>query len=282
MRKSLIYLILTFVFVAVFALYMIVIQGGVDTRPPEIFFDGTMLELSAKAADEAYMQGVSATDDKDGDVTSSLVVESIKLLDSDGTIRITYAAFDAAGNVRKALRTARYTDYESPRFFLNRSLTFAYYSGFDIFNMVRAEDALDGNISHRVRITSMDDSSIANVGAHQVQLRVTNSLGETVQLVVPVEVYDPEWYLASVKLDTYLLYLKKGDVFNPREHLDKFVVRGADTDVSRGIPEGIDCEIDGAVNTAVPGVYRVQYTLTKDLNLTSYAGQAYLMVVVQE
>jgi hypothetical protein len=60
------------------------------------------------------------------------------------------------------------------------------------------------------------------------------------------------------------------------------VVRGDDTDISRGIPEGIDYEINGSVNTAVPGVYQVRYTLTKDLNLTSYTGQAYLIVVVQE
>lgn len=281
MRKSLIYLILTFVFVAVFALYMIVIQGGVDTRPPEIFFDGTMLELSAKAADEAYMQGVSATDDKDGDVTSSLVVESIKLLDSDGTIRITYAAFDAAGNVRKALRTARYTDYESPRFFLNRSLTFAYNSGFDIFNIVRAEDALDGNISHRVRITSMDDSSIANVGAHQVQLRVTNSLGETVQLVVPVEVYAAGTYGANLTLTDYLIYLPVGAQLDAERFLHTYTRGSVRVPLQDGVPQGCMLQMKNDVRTDVPGVYTVEYRVSQTVGTETYTGYAKLIVVVE-
>lgn len=281
MRKSLIYLILTFVFVAVFALYMIVVQGGIDTRPPEIFFDGTMLELSAKAADEAYMQGVRATDNKDGDVTSSLVVESIKLLDSDGTIRITYAAFDAAGNVRKALRTARYTDYESPRFFLNRSLTFAYNSGFDIFNIVRAEDALDGNISHRVRVTSMDDSAIASVGMHQVQLRVTNSLGETVQLVVPVEVYAAGTYGANLTLTDYLIYLPVGAQLDAEQFLHTYTRGSTKVSLQNGVPEGCMLQMKNDVRTDVPGVYTVEYRVSQTVGKETYTGYAKLIVVVE-
>lgn len=281
MRKSLIYLILTFVFVAVFALYMIVVQGRVDSRPPEIFFDGTMLELSAKAAEEAYMQGAHATDDKDGDVTSSLVVESIKLLDSDGTIRITYAAFDSAGNVRKALRTARYTDYESPRFFLNRSLTFAYNSGFDIFNIVRAEDALDGNISHRVRITSMDDSSIANVGAHQIQLRVTNSLGETVQLVLPVEVYAAGAYGASLTLTDYLIYLPVGGQLDAERFLHTYTRGSVRVPLQDGVPENCMLQIKNDVRTDVPGVYTIEYRVSQTVGTETYTGYAKLIVVVE-
>lgn len=281
MRKSLTYLILAFVFVAVFALYMIVVQGRVDTRPPEIVFDGAMLELSAKAADEAYLQGVRATDDKDGDVTASLVVESIKLLGSDGTIRITYAAFDSAGNVRKALRTARYTDYERPRFFLSRSLTFAYNSGFDLFNIVRAEDALDGNISHRVRITSMDESAIANVGVHQVQLRVTNSLGETVQLVVPVEVYPAGTYGANLTLTDYLIYLPVGAQLDAERFLHTYIRGSVKVPLQDGVPQGCMLQMKNDVQTDVPGVYTVEYRVSQTVGQETYTGYAKLIVVVE-
>ena len=68
----------------------------------------------------------------------------------------------------------------------------------------------------------------------------------------------------------------------PRDHLEEFIVRGESTDISYGVPSGILCDIDNNVNNSVPGVYRVKYTLTKNLNLTSFSGQAVLIVIVQE
>ena len=269
--------------IALFGAYLVLTHKLKDTTPPVITVAEELLQLSVNDENEILMTGITAMDDRDGDVTASLLVESVYGITDDHVATVTYAAFDRAGNVSKIQRKVHYTDYREPRFEFAGSLSFPHNSKFDLLDYVGANDVMEGDIRRRVRATLVSDTnSIDELGSHMVHLQVTNSLGDTVELDVPVEVYDPEWYLASVKLDTYLLYLKKGDVFNPREHLDKFVVRGADTDVSRGIPEGIDCEIDGAVNTTVPGVYRVQYTLTKDLNLTSYTGQAYLIVVVQE
>ena len=269
--------------IALFGAYLVLTHKLKDTTPPVITVAEELLQLSVNDENEILMTSITAMDARDGDVTASLLVESVYGITDDHVATVTYAAFDRAGNVSKIQRKVHYTDYREPRFEFAGSLSFPHNSKFDLLDYVGAIDVMEGDIRRRVRATLVSDTnSIDELGSHMVHLQVTNSLGDTVEMDVPVEVYDPEWYLASVKLDTYLLYLKKGDVFNPREHLDKFVVRGADTDVSRGIPEGIDCEIDGAVNTAVPGVYRVQYTLTKDLNLTSYTGQAYLIVVVQE
>ena len=269
--------------IALFGAYLVLTHKLKDTTPPVITVAEELLQLSVNDENEILMTGITAMDDRDGDVTASLLVESVYGITDDHVATVTYAAFDRAGNVSKIQRKVHYTDYREPRFEFAGSLSFPHNSKFDLLDYVGANDVMEGDIRRRVRATLVSDTnSIDELGSHMVHLQVTNSLGDTVELDVPVEVYDPEWYLASVKLDTYLLYLKKGDVFNPLEHLDKFVVRGVDTDVSRGIPEGIDCEIGGTVNTAVPGVYRVQYTLTKDLNLTSYTGQAYLIVVVQE
>ena len=269
--------------IALFSAYLVLTHKLKDTTPPVITVAEELLQLSVNDENEILMTGITAMDDRDGDVTASLLVESVYGITDDHVATVTYAAFDRAGNVSKIQRKVHYTDYREPRFEFAGSLSFPHNSKFDLLDYVGANDVMEGDIRRRVRATLVSDTnSIDELGSHMVHLQVTNSLGDTVELDVPVEVYDPEWYLASVKLDTYLLYLKKGDVFNPREHLDKFVVRGVDTDVSRGIPEGIDCEIGGTVNTAVPGVYRVKYTLTKDLNLTSYSGQAYLIVVVQE
>ena len=69
---------------AVFLGYRVLDGIRTDDRAPEITVDGT-LTLSVLEPREALLQGVSAKDDRDGNVTASLVVESITMLSSDGT-----------------------------------------------------------------------------------------------------------------------------------------------------------------------------------------------------
>ena len=89
-------------------------------------------------------------------------------------------------------------------------------------------------------------------------------------------------YTAQVKLNQYLLYLKKGEEFKPEKYLDALSERGEEKSVKYGIPQKILCDITSNVNTDVPGIYRVKYTLTQNFNLTSFSGQAVLVVIVQE
>ena len=269
--------------IALFGAYLVLTRNLKDTTPPVISVDEQILEISVKDEQAVLMTGITATDNRDGDVTASLLVESIYGITEEHVTTVTYAAFDRAGNVSKLQRKVRYTDYREPRFELTDSLCFAHNSGFDLLDSVGANDVLEGDIRRRVRATLISDTrSINEIGSHVVRLQVTNSLGDTVELDFPVEVYDPEWYTASVELDEYLIYLKQGDAFRPRDYLKTFSVRGTETDISRGTPEDILCDIDNGVNTAVPGVYCVKYTLTKNINLTSFSGQAILVVIVQE
>ena len=269
--------------IGLFGAYLALTRNIKDTSPPVISIEEGILEISVEDPDEVLMKGITALDDRDGDVTASLLVESIYGITEDHVTTVTYAAFDRAGNVSKIQRKVRYTDYREPRFQLSASLCFPFNSGFDLLDYVGAQDVLEGDIRRRVRATLVSDTrSINEIGSHVVRLQVTNSLGDTVEMDFPVEVYDPEWYTASVLLDQYLIYLEQGEAFKPEEHLRTFVVRGEDTNISRGIPENILCNINSNVNTRVPGIYRVKYTLTENVNLTSYSGQAVLVVIVQE
>ena len=269
--------------IALFGAYLVMTRNFKDTTPPVITVEEQMLEISVKDDQDILMTGITAMDSRDGDVTASLLVESIYGITEDHVTTVTYAAFDRAGNVSKIQRNVRFTDYREPRFELDTSLCFPYNSGFDLLEYVGAEDVIEGDIRRRVRATLVSDTrSINEIGAHVVRMQVTNSLGDTVEIDFPVEVYDPEWYTASVKLDEYLVYLKQGDSFDPQKYLDTFVVRGEDTDVSYRIPDNILCDINSNVNTRVPGVYRVKYTLTQTINMTTFSGQAVLVVIVQE
>ena len=280
-KRNWISLLLIVIFVAALAGYRTIGRLRSDTVLPVISMDGQLLELSSREPRSALLQGISASDDTDGDVTDSLVVESVRLLRSDGTLTVTYAAFDAAGNVAKASREVRFNDYESPKFSLSRPLLFTQSNSYDVLNIIQAEDMLDGNISHRIRTTVLDEVSDGYTGTHDVQFRVTNSLGDTVELVLPVEIYTPSLFEGGLELTDYLVYLKQGDSFNAREYLDRFSLGREEISLSSGIPEGMKLKVSGKVETGMPGVYVVDYEVTSEQGSQIYTAYSRLIVVVE-
>jgi hypothetical protein len=281
-RINVLLLMILAVAVGLFAGYHIWVHNRLDTVGPVITIDDGLLEVSVKDSEEALLTGVHATDDRDGDVTASVLVESIIGINDDNVTTVTYAAFDRAGNVTKIQRQVRYKDYENPRFVLRGSLTFPYGSGFDLLEYIGATDVIDGDIGRRVHATLISDTkNIEAQGRHRVKLQVSNDLGDTVSIILPVEVYDSEWYLADVQLSDYLIYLDRGASFEPEAYLEKFIFRGEPIDVSKVVPADVDVEISNGVNTKVPGVYEVSYILSKSLNANTYSGIARLIVVVE-
>lgn len=282
------YLLLIALCLLIFFGYQAITQISADTTAPMITIDNQPLELSVQDDKSALLQGIIARDNRDGDVTASLLVESIRLLDKDGTINVTYAAFDKAGNVAKAERQAQYTDYESPKFSLSGPLVFVQNSNFDVLSVVGAQDAVDGDIQHRIRATSLDDTSVASLGSHKIQFRVTNSLGDTVEQVFPVEVYAAGTYEASLTLTQYLVYLPVGATFRAESYLGDYTLNQETVSLSSGLPENFSLRTSGRVSTNTPGVYPVAYTVTytpeyeENIQLIRrYTGYSKLIVVVE-
>lgn len=259
-----------------------------DTKAPKIEINTERVEVSVLDPKSALLQGVTAMDNVDGDVTESVVVESISLLNRDGTISVSYAAFDSTGNVAKATREAKYTDYESPKLTLSGPLLYSYGSNFDVLSTVGATDMIDGDIQHRVRATALEEDSIATLGTHQVRFQVNNSLGDTMALELPVEVYAADTYNAGLTLTEYLIYLPVGANFNPSSYLGDFTLRGETTNLRNGLPGNYTLRTKGEVQTQQPGVYcmeyRVTYTVRNETNPNlnqEYTGYSKLIVVVE-
>ena len=174
-------------------------------------------------AESALLQGVSARDNIDGDVTASLVVENVRLVNSRGTAAVTYAAFDSAGNVAKARREVRYNNYKSPHFTLNAPLLYPYEKDFDVFQAIGAKDDLDGDISHHVRAMLTEDNPVSNMGTHMVQFQVSNSMGDTTTEVEDgVKVTEEEMSAMTKALQKYAPEVVKaakatGKLINPME-----------------------------------------------------------------
>lgn len=267
-----------------------------DTTAPQITLASDVLEVSVSAGTAELMNGVTATDNADGDVTGSILIEGIVNLNDQSEATITYAAFDKAGNVAKASRTLKYTDYHSPVFGQNKSLTFAANNSSDILSCVTASDVIDGDISSNVKGTLVSDTGSLNyAGLHEVEFRVTNSMGDTQYLTLPVEIYENGAYNAAVELTDYLIYLPKDAKFNAKEYLGTLTAGGnvfsltrstsrtrvyvnnyVDPSESSGV---INVEIVDTVDTSVPGVYSVVYTASYE---GLYTGYARLNVVVEE
>lgn len=292
-----------------------------DTTAPVITIATEQIEVSVQADESELFAGVSALDDRDGDVTAAMVVEKISNITDDHTATITYAAFDKSGNVSKATRKVYYTDYTEPRFGLTRALVFQKGASPDVLSYVTVEDMVDGDLSDKVKGTLISDtSSLSYAGLHQIDFRVTNSMGDTVHLILPVDIYETGEYNATVNLTEYLIYIKKGEAFQASDYLDKLTVstlnyslKGDDPEialytngqliVAPGNPGStenpgdaenpddgstgaidyddiieIEVEIDDSVDTGVPGVYSVTYSVTMD----RYKGFTRLNVVVEE
>lgn len=249
-----------------------------DSKPPQISVPGGTLEVTVAADDAALLAGVTAKDNRDGDVTGTIVIEGISNIGADHTATVTYAAFDKAGNVAKATRTLHYTDYTPPVFDLTRALVFPAGGAANILSCVTVTDALDGDLSSRVKGSlTGETTSLAQEGIHQVTFRVTNNMGQTVRLTVPVTVYAAGTYNAAVTLTDYLVYLEKGASFSARNYLGYITCGGSSYSLKSGNAD-FDISIDGDVDTSVPGTYCVNYTVS----VGQYKGLTSLIVVVEE
>lgn len=228
-------------------IYQAAAYGG---AAPEILFDSEVISVPTGADDAALLAGVTATDAEDGDVTASLVVEGISGRNDDGTVRVTYAAFDSNHHVTKATRAVRYTDYVKPRFTLSQPLVCRTGGSRVLSSYVTAHDSIDGDLSGRIKIALTDGSSLAITGTHTAELRVTNSLGDTASVPVTVEVTAGDPNPARITLTEYLIYLPAGSGYAPMD----YVAGVGDSDSKSGVTAS------STVNSNEPGVYEVVFT----------------------
>lgn len=86
----------------------------VDVTPPVITCSTDSIDVSVTAGEEALLQGVMASDDRDGDLTDQILIKGVSPSLTDSSAQVTYIVFDSANNMATVTRTVRYTDYEAP------------------------------------------------------------------------------------------------------------------------------------------------------------------------
>ncbi|WP_295213142.1 hypothetical protein [Ruminococcus sp.] len=253
-----------------------------DEKGPVITFESDTIEVSVKDGDSALLKGVSAQDDKDGNVSDSLIVENISDFDKDGYRTITYAANDKSYNVTKKERKVSYTDYHSPRFSLTKSTTFySSDSNINLADIIKAEDVFDGDISAFVKLTD-DDIVLGQGGKYTATVSVYNSAGDNATLDLPLFIESAYQNSSApvINLTDYIVYLKKGDK-KPKwkEYIESIKNRANSSAQSSAdkYKDMVDID-DSEVNMKEEGCYYVSYSYTNpdDLSVISR-----LIVVVE-
>ena len=272
MKPFRIVVLIVFILVSIASLVMFISEKlAVDKTLPQITVEEEMIEVSLKAKDEELLKGVTAHDEKDGDLTDKIIIESISRFTSKGVSKVTYAVCDSNNNVAKATRTIKFKGYESPKFQVVGNLCFSLYEHIDIRDFIEATDSLEGNISNKIIVTS-DDFTTSVAGAFTLDVSVTNLKGDTSNIKLPLIIEDRPLSVPVIELKEYLVYAKKGKPID----FKTYIIDALD---SNEVSLKNQITIESKVDFSKPGTYQAHYYVTDSLGLR---GHSVMTVIVEE
>ena len=264
-----------FILFVIVAVFFAVIYWDEHTEEadesPVISFGEETLTISVEDEESVLLEDVTAQDAEDGDVTDSVVIESISDFQDDGSRIVTYAAFDAGGAVSKASRSFTYSDYESPQILLISDLDVLVGESINIQDCIEVQDVLDGNITSRLQVIE-SDYSMYYAGDYSITLQVTNSAGDTEEVTYTIHSSEEaeESSQTEIVLTDFSIYLEVGDDFDAYDYIES--VTGFNY---YGIPiTESSVEITDTVDTDEAGQYSVIY------ELSTYSGSASAELIV--
>lgn len=300
LRKSRTFVVIFFILsVAIFAAYQLTKTMTTDRTMPVIEMDSESVTVSVNGGDAAILEGVTASDARDGDITENLFIESRTTFLEKGRFNVTIAVADRDNHVTKATREVIYNDYISPQFSLSNPLKFQTASeSQDDLNIARslsAKDVLDGNISNRIKISSDYSINSNTSGDYRMEFIVSNSMGDVVKLPVTVTIYSAaqESGLPQITLTKYLVntpvgtsvdmaslveYIKCHNTVYRKSEDGNYYSSDLDSqDNARVIPsEAI--RVDSSVDWDTPGTYEVTITVTDPYTGLSNYVRCYISV----
>ena len=306
-----IWLVMASVVTLLFGIYCVFDFLKTDADGPVISGGGDRIEVSIRDGEDVLMEGITAMDAKDGDVTDSLIVEKISNFYDNNLRTVTYAAFDSDNHISKVEREISYKDYTGPRFELSGSLRFRAGENVNIDKIVTAQDCLDGDLSSKIKIRMETTISNRMIGFYQVDYVVTNSAGDTEVLPIEIEIYEPVNNEVELNLDRYLIYydgkepeytdylvnIRRGNLeyaFEGTEAAENLTtetteeteetedeVTSEETESASQIIPKSRVRVESLVDASQPGVYPVYYHYTEERENYTVTAKEVLYVVVE-
>jgi hypothetical protein len=162
-----------------------------------------------------------------------------KLIGGDRA-KVTCMVFDSDDNMASLVRQVRYTDYRRPRINLKAPLVFTDEKEAKLLEQVEVTDVLDGDLSGKARVSTL--WATEDEGVYSATVLVTNSMGDTAMVDVPVLIGRSG---GGIRLRQQVIYLQQGDAFDPKAALAS---------------DATGVQIHSAVDTAEDGCYWVRYS----------------------
>lgn len=258
----------------------------VDHMPPEISIDKESITVSVKAGDEELLKGVTAWDDRDGDITDAIRISSKSHFIEKGRRNVTYVVFDKANQSASAERTIVYEDYVSPKIYLDKPLRFSVNEArnANFYQYVRAEDCLFGDMSRKIRISLAEEWYDMEPGEYAFTARVSNDAGDICEVPMTAVIKDDSLIEVSKyypALSDYIVYTSVNQPLELKDYLTG-VIRGNTTYLfgEGGLTVTPDLiKISSEIDYSVPGIYEVEYSYTSLEGITAITK---LYVVVEE
>ena len=237
-----------------------------DKTLPVISVPENILLLSVKDySDEALLQGVTAYDEKDGDLTEHVRVQSV-IRQQANQMKVTYSVCDGDNHVSTASRIVDYYDFTPPRFHLTAPLRYNLGNTIQVMDRLTATDVLDGDITDRIRVNATGLSTYSE-GTYPVTFEVSNSFGDASSLTLNVTVSRTVYGAPTIELSEYIVYIRLEDDFDPMDYVTD-VKDGELEDVTAKLPRG----------GFVEGVNEVEFTCKGE---TGVRGSTVMFVVAE-
>ena len=283
MRRLRIAIIVLFVLSGIsFAGYNVVSRLAEDHTPPEISCDSDTVSVSVEDEDidQELLEGVTAKDNKDGDLTDAVRVSSMSNFTEPGKRTITYAVFDKAGQAATLTRTLEYTDYTSPQIQLSAPLRYSLeeMSDVSLTENMSVDDCLDGDLTSQIRATYNDSVYIQQPGDYTVTVQVSNSAGDTCSVPLTLTVTDSSDSNERDKyypvLSQYIVYTNVGEqvdlaslVVGLERNGSEYLFTDPDAASLPGGRENVS--VSGDVDYGTAGTYNVDYQFTSEAGVTA-------------
>lgn len=229
-----------------------------------------MIKATVDVTDEELLKLVTAADKQDGDLTEKITLVRKKTFIDDKTSMITFSVCDSDNNVTALKKKIYFEDYRSPEF--EFSLDFIFPSGKyygKLSSYATATDMFDGDLTRNIKTISSEFDNV--VGTYPINMKVSNSMGDTEEITINGIVIDDYNYDIRVHLKEHVFYFDADEEPDWMSFIESVQGKGYSLD---------DVVVDASkVDLATPGVYDVFYTINEgDKRITI----SRLVVVVRE
>lgn len=223
----------------------VVVYIGEDRNGPEISVPQEEIAYVAGTDTSALLNGVTAQDDRDGDVTDTVTIESI-IPNADQTgASVIYVAKDSKNNVTKETRTIVYSTDAAQA-------------------AVAAADQAAQNQA------AADPAAAQGDAAGESAQTVDDGAAQNEAAIAALPAESPRFYLTQ-----YSVEVERGADFNELSYVQDI---SDDKDSRDELYQGI--QISGEVDTNTPGEYTLEYHVVDSDGNNSNAAQ--LKVTVRE